>query len=122
MGDVTGADNEEWVELDFKLLNWRYMNFTERVRTSTLLFTIRKLLMHRHGLIRDLVICKGSFTEANEMVNEMKSLKDYGIRGACKDVDPPRVSIFYDFKPYNHDEPLLLCGFATPSVSCPAER
>lgn len=57
----------------------------------------------------DLVLCKGSFTEANELTDEMKTLKGYGIEGAPRGVDPPvTVPIFYDFKPITSDEPLLL--------------
>jgi hypothetical protein len=58
--------------------------------------------------IKDLVICKDVFTEANEMLDEMKTLADYGTTGSKHDNEAELVNIFYDFKPSDHDEPLLL--------------
>ena len=34
-------DKENWVILDFRLSNWRYMNFTATVRDTTHIFTIK---------------------------------------------------------------------------------
>jgi hypothetical protein len=48
--------------------------------------------------IKDLVICKDSFTEANEMLDEMKTLADYGITGSKRDNEAEIVNVFYDFK------------------------
>lgn len=60
----------------------------------------------------DLILCKGAFTEANELNDEMQTLEGYGIRGAPRGVDPEvTVPVFYDFKPVAHDEPLLLVRF-----------
>jgi hypothetical protein len=39
----------EWVELSFKLLNWPFLDFKKKMRTSTHLFTIRRTLADRHG-------------------------------------------------------------------------
>ncbi|CAM9533547.1 unnamed protein product, partial [Choristocarpus tenellus] len=102
-------DNERWVTLDLKLLNWKYLDFKHRVKTSTHIFTVKKMLMERHGRVTDLVLCKGAFTEANELSDEMLTLEGYGVRGAHKDADPPvSVPLFYDFKPVSYNEPLLL--------------
>ncbi|CAM9187274.1 unnamed protein product [Discosporangium mesarthrocarpum] len=101
-------DNDNWVTLDLKLLNWKYLDFKYCVRTKTHVFTIKKMLMERHGRITDLVLCKGSFTEANELSDEMLTLEDYGVQGAPKDMPPVTVPLFYDFKPEKYDEPLLL--------------
>eukprot|EP00752_Nemacystus_decipiens_P007499 g6700.t1 len=78
--------DEEWVTLDLK-----------------------NLLLEHHGRVDDLILCKGSFTEANELKDEMQTLKGYGIKGAPRGVEPPvTVPLFYDFKPVAYDEPLLL--------------
>jgi translation initiation factor 2B subunit (eIF-2B alpha/beta/delta family) len=58
--------------------------------------------------IKDLVICKDAFTEANEMLDEMKTLTDYSITGSKGDNEAEIVNIFYDFTPSDYDEPLLL--------------
>lgn len=70
---------------------------------------IQNLLLEHHGRVADLIVCKGAFTEANELKDEMQTLKGYGIMGAPRGVDPPvMVPLFYDFKPIAYDEPLLL--------------
>eukprot|EP00953_Heterococcus_sp_UTEX-ZZ885_P010452 6102-Heterococcus_DN1.PRE.4 len=61
--------------------------------------------------LEDFYICTfthDAFTEANEMLDEMKTLADYGITGSKHDNEAELVNIFYDFKPSDHDEPLLL--------------
>ena len=58
--------------------------------------------------IKDLVICKDSFAEKNELREDMKTLADYGIFGAPEDKDPVSVQMYYEFKPCDHDDPLLL--------------
>lgn len=65
----------------------------------------------------DLILCKGAFTEANELNDEMQTLKGYGIKGAPRGMEPPVVvPLFYDFKPVAYDEPLLLvCPFFVAS-------
>ncbi|CAM9357795.1 unnamed protein product, partial [Pylaiella littoralis] len=101
--------DEEWITLDLKLLNWKFLDFKHRARTSTHIFTIKNLLLEHHGRVDDLILCKGAFTEANELQDEMQTLKGYGIKGAPRGVEPAiTVPLFYDFKPVAYDEPLLL--------------
>lgn len=72
----------------------------------------QNLLLEHHGRVTDLILCKGAFTEANELADEMKTLKGYGVKGAPRGADPPiTVPLFYDFKPVAYDEPLLLVSF-----------
>ena len=71
-------------------------------------FRLQNLLLEHHGRVDDLILCKGSFTEANELKDEMQTLKGYGIKGAPRGIEPPvTVQLFYDFKPVAYDEPLL---------------
>ncbi|CAM9502411.1 unnamed protein product [Hapterophycus canaliculatus] len=101
--------DEEWVTLDLKLLNWKFLDFKHRARTTTHIFTIKNLLLQHHGRVADLILCKGAFTEANELSDEMRTLKGYGIKGVPRGMEPPVVvPLFYDFKPVAYDEPLLL--------------
>lgn len=73
------------------------------------LFWPQNLLLEHHGRVDDLILCKGSFTEANELKDEMQTLKGYGIKGVPRGVEPPvTVPLFYDFKPVAYEEPLLL--------------
>jgi len=101
-------DVENYVTLELNLMNWRFMNFKLRLKTETHLFTVKNALSERHGRIKDLVICKDSFAEKNELREDMKTLADYGIFGAPEDKDPVSVQMYYEFKPCDHDDPLLL--------------
>lgn len=70
---------------------------------------MQNLLLEHHGRVSDLILCKGAFTQANELTDEMQTLKGYGVKGAPRGVEPPViVPLFYDFKPVAYDEPLLL--------------
>ena len=53
-------------------------------------------------------MCQNSFAEKNELKDDMKTLQDYGIYGAPEDAEPVVVHVYYEFKPTDHDDPLLL--------------
>lgn len=73
---------EKWVEIHFKLLNWKFMNFSMKFREQTHVFTLKKLLQERHGRIDDLTLCFHAYAEANEIKDEMMTLKQCGLKGA----------------------------------------
>lgn len=50
------------------------MNFTLKVKESTNIFSIKDILRNRHGRMDDLKICFKSFTEANEVKDDMLTL------------------------------------------------
>lgn len=79
-----------------QLINWKFVNFSEVVRLETYIFTIKDMLIKRHGRIAHLTICKESFSEKNEMNNEMRTLKEYGVTGGSKE-DAPILKIYYDY-------------------------
>ena len=107
---------ELWINIEFKLLNWKFMNFAQRFRTEeTHLFTIKKLLQERHGKLDSLKLCFHSFTDSNELNDEMKTLREVGIKGIPVDVNLPEeaaqiptVQLFYDFKSTNFSDPVIL--------------
>ena len=112
---------DNWVLLEFKLLNWKYMNFSQKFRETTHVFTVKKLLCERHGRIEDLRICLNSFSETTEIKDEMLTLKECGLKGrqpnmimgasGLLEVEPgsiPVVQVFYDFKPIAFSDPIML--------------
>lgn len=106
---------ENWVNIDFKLLNWKFMNFQMKFKESTHIFSIKKILQNRHGRMDDLKLCFHAFQEANEIHDEMLTLLDYGLKGHPTDpkelnTDPeiPTVLLFYDFKPTDFSDPVIL--------------
>ena len=106
-GDAT-LPAEEYVTLDLRLMNWDFMNFKLRVPTESYVFAVKQKLCERHGRIRDLVLCKHSYAEKNELTDDMKTLKEYGILGAPKRSEPEVVvPVFYEFK-CDQSDPLLL--------------
>ena len=68
---------EKMVNLHFNLLNWPYLNFTHRCKSTTYLFSLRKVLVERHGRIKDLKICLNVFSEKTELPDEMRRIGDY---------------------------------------------
>ncbi len=64
----------------------------------------------------DLKLCIGNFSEPNEIKDDMLTLRDVGVRGTPIDPDIPlenqdripMVQIFYDFKPCDSGDPVLL--------------
>jgi hypothetical protein len=110
------------------------MKFNE----NTHIFTVKRILQERHGKMEDLKICFNSYSEVNEVQNEMLTLKECGLKGQPlpppateiisktplptaiePDVEGinvvipvlekiPTVALFYDFKPANSSDPVLL--------------
>ncbi|KAH9100710.1 hypothetical protein Ae201684P_006904 [Aphanomyces euteiches] len=76
--------------------------------TTTRLFTIKAEIEKRHGPITNLKICKDHFAEGNELTDDMLTLHDYGIDGSLPHDKEVVCLIYYDFKPTQHDNPLLL--------------
>ncbi|KAG7393313.1 hypothetical protein PHYBOEH_006122 [Phytophthora boehmeriae] len=105
---IIEADPVHYVTLDMRLLNWSYLNFKLRTKTSTRLFAVKQQIQKQHGPILDLKICKGHFSEANEMLQDMNTLAEFGIEGAPEGEPEVVCIIHYDFKPEQHDNPLLL--------------
>jgi len=108
---VVDRDPEKWVTLDMNLMNWAFLNFKVKVRVKTHLFSIRQLLTEKHGRMKDLKICLHSFTEKNEMEDEMLTLEDYfedadpKIEGKASGEEEVVVRIFYDFRPHDSEDP-----------------
>lgn len=96
------------------------MNFAMNFRDDTRIFSIKKLLRERHGRMDDMKLCFHSFTEANEIQNEMLTLAECGLKGVAvgaaqtdeeKELEEksiPVVQLFYDFKPTNYSDPIVL--------------
>ncbi|ETL87635.1 hypothetical protein L917_13210 [Phytophthora nicotianae] len=91
---VIEADPVHYVTLDMRLLNWSYLNFKFRTKTSTRLFAIKQQIQMQHGPIMDLKICRGHFSEANELRHDMMTLAEYGIEGAPEG-EPEVVGLLY---------------------------
>jgi hypothetical protein len=116
----TSLDN--YVYLDFRMLNWKYMNFVQKFRDTTHIFTLKRLLTERHGRVGDMKICFDAYSEANEVKDEMMTIKDCGIKGRQPNMIPdeengghkieegsiPTVQVFYDFKPIDYSDPVML--------------
>ena len=107
------GDRDNWMIVEFKLINWKFMNFRQKLREDTRLFTIKNMLRERHGEMQDLKICFKSFTESNEVHDDMLSLLDLGFKGeqititidevnrkVLRDESGlPVVTLLYDYKP-----------------------
>jgi len=86
------------------------MNFEMTLNINANLQSVKNILHAKHGRIKDLIIYKDTvIKEENEMRDDMKSLKEYGLVGGFIKEEAPHFSLCYDFKPKNdcHD-PLIL--------------
>lgn len=112
---------DSFLDIEFRMLNWKYMNFNMRLKEQTNIFTLKKLLAERHGRVEDMRICIDAFSEANEIKDEMLTLKECGLKGRPPSMirapdgsiieeegSVPTVHIFYDFKPLDFSDPILL--------------
>eukprot|EP01036_Dinobryon_divergens_P026368 gene26368-35006_t len=106
---------DNWINIEFKLLNWKFMNFSMRFKDETHIFSLKKILHERHGKLDDLKLCFHAFNEENEINNEMLTLKELGLKSCFVDIDNkeeamtiPTVQLFYDFKPTNFSDPVIL--------------
>lgn len=82
-----------------------------------LLISEQKVLAKRHGKMEALKICLNAFAESNEITDEMLTLVQCGMRGQPINILPdntedvsnvPMFQIFYDFKPQEFGDPVLL--------------
>ena len=83
---------------------------------------MQKALHKRHGCQDEIKICLNSFTEENEIADEMLTLRECGLNGKVPknaiigqngnitydDTDLPVYQIYYDMKPTQLLDPLLL--------------
>jgi hypothetical protein len=91
------------------------MNFSMRFKDDTRIFTLKKILYERHGKLDDLKLCFHAFNEDNEINDEMLTLRDLGLKSCHADIENkdevlniPTVQLFYDFKPTNFSDPVIL--------------
>lgn len=107
------GERDNWMIVDFKLINWKFMNFRVKLREDTRIFTIKNILRERHGQMEDLKICFKSFAESNEVHDDTLTLLDLGFKGEQIKItvdevnrkvirdesELPIVPLLYDFKP-----------------------
>lgn len=101
-----------------QLRNWSFsgLAFKVRLRVDTPVFAIKRKIVERHGRLSKLTLYKDAETPDCEILNDRLTLAELGILGRPLH-DPPEVVILhYDFKPFAHDEPVLLAG------ACPTQK
>ena len=45
------GERDNWMVIEFKLINWKFMNFKMKLREETRMFTIKDIIRERHGKI-----------------------------------------------------------------------
>ena len=104
--------DSSFVKLEFKLVDWSYMDFSRVVSTDTSIQSIKESIkLHHGGNIKRLTLCMDCYQETNELRNDQLSLKELGIFGGSKN-DPCLVVMYYDFTPDSSEsgsDPILMC-------------
>lgn len=104
--------DSSFVKLEFKLVDWSYMDFSRVVSTDTSIQSIKESIkLHHGGNIKRLTLCLDCYQETKELRNDQLSLKEAGIMGGSKN-DPTSVIMYYDFTPDSSEsgsDPILMC-------------
>lgn len=94
------------------MLDWNFTDFEVTLPISTKICNVKNILRQKHGKVDKLVLCKWEFRQENELIDELKTLADYGIcPGDCQ--DDQSITICYNFKPVlsiasKEPDPILL--------------
>ena len=83
------------------------MDFSRTLRSdSTSLGTVKEVIKNWHGgRIASLTVCKDTFQEINELLEDKLTLKECGINGSASKNEAPVVRLYYDFKLEGCTEP-----------------
>ena len=111
--EVTIAEKvDRFVNCQLKLINWIFLDFELKGCNveKTRLFTIKRKIKERHGRVTNLKVYLGTVSPQTELTNDMASLEELGVEGSPKSElnEPEEIVLYYDFKPYEHNDPLLL--------------
>lgn len=99
-------EDDGWVKVNLKLVNWTYDNQTVVIRTNKTLYSLARIIKDKHGNVNELKMFKGSLT--NEMEDFDATLAELGFEGADNKEDAKSTNVYYDFKPFLESNPLLL--------------
>ena len=98
----------QWVTVNFKLVTWGYLNFSDHVPTSTSLLALSDRIVKRHGGgIGNLKIYVQQVHPRNVAKDLTKSLADYGVMGG-EYQGGKTCSVYYDYDPEKQDCPLVI--------------
>ena len=103
---------DHYVNCQMKLINWIFLDFELKNCNveKTRLLSIKRKIKERHGRFTNLKVYLGTVSPQTELTDDMATLEGLGIEGAPKSElnEPEEVVIYYDFKPFEHNDPLLL--------------
>lgn len=121
--------HEKHVKVHIRLLNWTYLNFDVRVKETTTIHVIYQKILEQHGgslhqidiykeqinprcLIKDYTKTLKDVFQFDDLVKQMKQQDENATDStATQDTsnDDFECVIYYDFKPFKTECPLLLC-------------
>jgi len=96
------------------------MIFSMLFREDAYIFTLKRIIKEKHGRVSNLKLCFHSFTEPNEVVDEMLTLKECGLHGfpvggaltpeerEQEDKAIPTIELYYDYTAADSADPVLL--------------
>jgi hypothetical protein len=87
----------DFVNVDIRMLNWRFMNFSVVLRATTTLKQIATMIEARHGKVADLRLFSSPPSLQSEITNLALRLEDLGYKGSAPE-HPENMILFYDYK------------------------
>ena len=111
-----------WIKLDMKISNWKFNYFPIYVKSNDWLSKIYFKIIEKHGRVDDIRIFLNEpgtvKPEGEGEGDEETSLDDMNMEihelldsfGDKVKKQAPEFPLYYDFKPHDSDEPILLEG------------
>ena len=97
--------SKDWIRVEFRMLNWKFMNFNKLMRAVNTVQDIAGCIEERHGKIFELRLFLSPPSLKTEILDNRLKLRDLGFKGALKHA-PEEVLLYYDYKVSSTD-PLL---------------
>ncbi|KAA0154466.1 hypothetical protein FNF27_07290 [Cafeteria roenbergensis] len=97
------------VLLDLQLSNVEMgRKFQERFDVTTPVFMVKRRIVERYGRMASLSLYKDIESADGEITDDRLTLRECGIEGGPGMETPPVFTMFFDYRPFAFDEPVLL--------------
>jgi len=114
-----GAPPQSSVEIDFRLIDWRFGDFRKTFPAGATLGDVKRELVARHGLMERLDLYRDAPDDEHALPRsaeaEGATLRELGFVVADKSAPAARraapVTLFYSFVPHDALNPVLLANY-----------
>ena len=87
---------------------------------TTPIFAVKKRLVERYGRMASLSLFTDIESAEGEITDDRLTLQECGIEGGPAGDVPPSVTLYFDYRPFAFDEPVLLATHRSTAEPGPA--